>query len=345
MSYRPGLNGLYTHLESVLASAWRDGTRPAVLLVVCDPVAAVGAMLGEDRVEQTMTTLVECLAAEVGADALVERFAALEVAVVLRDVSGHDALATRIDQVDAAFVAASARLSLPRASARIGTAVATPGNRSATRLLDAADAALSRGRPSRREARQSAMALSAVLGVREGVALAHPWHVATLSRNIAAELDLDREAVDLDREAVDDCELAGLLHDVGKFAVPERVLLHDGPLDASGWEAMRRHPQAGAELLARVPSLRHLAPIVLHHHERYDGGGYPRGLAGDEIPLEARIVAVADAYSAITAHRPYRASRTPMSAGDALRDGADGHFDPRVVQALESVIALDQAAA
>jgi putative nucleotidyltransferase with HDIG domain len=193
-------------------------------------------------------------------------------------------------------------------------------------------------RPSGHEARQSALALSAVLGVREGVALAHPWHVATLSRNIA-------EALELDGEAVDDCELAGLLHDVGKFAVPERVLLHDGPLDESDWETMRRHPQAGAELLARVPSLRHLAPIVLHHHERYDGGGYPSRLAGDEIPLEARIVAVADAYSAITARRPYRASRTPASASIALRNGADGHFDPRVVLALESVIALDQAAA
>jgi HD-GYP domain-containing protein (c-di-GMP phosphodiesterase class II) len=285
-----------------------------------------------------MDAAVDCLAAELGDDGLVERFAALEIAVVLRHVPTDVELVREVGRIEAAFDAAAQRLALPRVSARIGTAVATPGNRSATRLLDAADAALSRVRPSRHEARQSALALSAVLGVREGVALAHPWHVATLSRNIA-------EALDLNGAAVDDCELAGLLHDVGKFAVPERVLLHDGPLDASDWETMRRHPQAGAELLARVPSLRHLAPIVLHHHERYDGCGYPSRLAGDEIPLEARIVAVADAYSAITARRPYRASRTPANASSALRDGADGHFDPRVVGALESVIALDQAAA
>jgi HD-GYP domain-containing protein (c-di-GMP phosphodiesterase class II) len=337
MTYRPGLNDLFSHLDSLLTTAWRDGTQPALLLVVCDPVGAVGAMLGEDRVEQLMDTLVECIAMEVE-DGLVQRFGALEIAVVLPHVPGEGALEYRITAIDAAFDAAARKLSLPRVAARIGRAIAAPGNRSATRLLDAADATLSRARPSRREARQSALALSAVLGMREGVALAHPWHVATLSRSIAAKLQLDRESVD-------SCELAGLLHDVGKFAVPERVLLHDGPLDDHDWEMMRLHPAAGAELLARVPSLRHLAPIVLHHHERYDGGGYPRGLSGDEIPLESRIVAVADAYSAITARRPYRASRTPASASSALRNGADGHFDPRVVVALESVIALDQAAA
>ncbi len=338
MPYQPGLNGLFTHLESLLATAWRTGTRPALLLVVCDPVATVGATLGEDRVEQAMDTVVECIAEELGEEGLVERFAALEIAVVLHDVPSDLELVRDVERIETSFDAAAIRLALPRMSARIGTAVATPGNRSATRLLDAADAALSRALPSRQEARQSALALSAVLGVREGVALAHPWHVATLSREIAAALELGRESVD-------DCEMAGLLHDVGKFAVPERVLLHDGPLDECDWETMRRHPQAGAELLARVPSLRHLAPIVLHHHERYDGGGYPRGLAGDEIPLEARIVAVADAYSAITAHRPYRASRTPATASTALRDGADGHFDPRVVEALESVLSVEQAAA
>jgi HD-GYP domain-containing protein (c-di-GMP phosphodiesterase class II) len=338
MSYRPGLNGLYTHLESLLATAWRDGSRPALVLAVCNPAEAVGETLGEDRVERVMDTVVDCLATVVGRDGLVERFAALEIAVVLSHVADDDALDAELARIETAFDAAAQRLSLPRMSARLGSAVAEPGNRSATRLLDAADAALSRMRPSRYEARQSAQALSAVLAVREGVALAHPWHVAQLSREIAAELELDREAVDA-------CELAGLLHDVGKFAVPERVLLHDGPLAPDDWEAMRRHPQAGAELLARVPALRHLAPIVLHHHERYDGAGYPRGLAGDEIPLESRIVAVADAYSAITASRPYRASRTPASARRALREDVDGHFDPRVVQALESVIALDQAAA
>ena len=338
MSYRPGLNGLFTHLESHLSTAWRTGTRPALLLVVCDPVAAVGATLGEDRVEQAMDAVVECVSATLGEEGRAERFSALEIAVVVHDVPSEVELLREVARVEACFETAATRLALPPMSSRIGTAVATPGNRSATRLLDAADAALSRARPSRHEARQSALALSAVLGVREGVALAHPWHVATLSRNIAAALELERQALD-------DCELAGLLHDVGKFAVPERVLLHDGPLDESDWETMRRHPQAGAELLARVPSLRHLAPIVLHHHERYDGGGYPRGLAGDEIPLEARIVAVADAYSAITARRPYRASRTPATASTALRDGADGHFDPRVVQALESVLSVDQAAA
>ncbi|HEV2847114.1 MAG TPA: HD-GYP domain-containing protein, partial [Thermoanaerobaculia bacterium] len=137
---------------------------------------------------------------------------------------------------------------------------------------------------------------------------------------------------------------ASLLHDVGKLGVPESVLRKEGPLDAAEVEQMRRHPEIGARMLERLDLLNGAAPLVLHHQERFDGEldgqhpGYPRGLAGDDIPLGARIIAVVDAFDAMTTTRPYRAALPPEEAMAVLRRERGHQFDPRVVNAfLDSV--------
>jgi two-component system cell cycle response regulator len=107
---------------------------------------------------------------------------------------------------------------------------------------------------------------------------------------------------------------------------------------------MRTHPAVGAAILGRMAALRQVAPAVRHHHERYTGGGYPDNLAGPAIPIEARVIAAADAYAAMTANRPYSAARTPQEAATELRRSAGSHFDPAVVDALLTVLGLDEQA-
>jgi diguanylate cyclase (GGDEF)-like protein len=178
-----------------------------------------------------------------------------------------------------------------------------------------------------------ARALAVAAGVRGGVPETHAEQVALL-----ATLTAERMALPVG--VVMRCRLGGWLHDVGKAAIPERILDKPGPLDEEEWKLMRTHPAVGEEITCRVAQLREAAAAVRHHHERYDGGGYPDGLAGVAIPIEARIVAAADAYAAMTADRSYSAARTPQEAAAELRRSAGSHLDPGVVTALLDVLEL-----
>ncbi|HKV68845.1 MAG TPA: HD domain-containing phosphohydrolase, partial [Gaiellales bacterium] len=137
------------------------------------------------------------------------------------------------------------------------------------------------------------------------------------------------------------CRIGGWLHDVGKIAIPERILTKPRALDDNEWATMKMHPVHGDSIVRRVAALQDAAGAVRHHHERFDGGGYPDSLAGKDIPIEARIVCAADAYSAMTTDRPYSAARSPEEAAAELRRSAGAHFDPAVVDALLTVLGLD----
>jgi HD-GYP domain-containing protein (c-di-GMP phosphodiesterase class II) len=125
-----------------------------------------------------------------------------------------------------------------------------------------------------------------------------------------------------------------LLHDIGKLAVPDAILRAPGRLSEKDWALMRRHPEEGVRMLSEIPFLDRALDIVGHHHERWDGGGYPGGLRGQEIPLWARIFSVVDALDAMTAERPYRQARSYESALEEIRGHAGTQFDPAVVEAL-----------
>ncbi len=128
-----------------------------------------------------------------------------------------------------------------------------------------------------------------------------------------------------------------LLHDIGKIGIPDAILRKPGPLDDEEWAIMRQHPRIGYEMLKQIDFLKQAVPIILHHHERYDGTGYPAGLVEGQIPLGARIFAVADTYDAITSDRPYRKGRDHTAAIDEIRKGCGTQFDPLVVDALLSL--------
>lgn len=134
-----------------------------------------------------------------------------------------------------------------------------------------------------------------------------------------------------------------LLHDIGKIGIPDAILRKPGPLTDEEWVIMRQHPRIGYEMLKQIDFLKQAVPIILHHHERFDGNGYPAGLAEDQIPLGARIFAVADTYDAITSDRPYRKGRSHATAVCEIENGSGTQFDPRVVAALVSLPEEDLA--
>jgi response regulator RpfG family c-di-GMP phosphodiesterase len=128
-----------------------------------------------------------------------------------------------------------------------------------------------------------------------------------------------------------------LLHDIGKIGIPDAILLKPGPLTPAEWKVMRTHPEIGRQLVEQIAFLRPAVPIVYHHHERWDGTGYPRGLKGEDIPLGARIFAVADAFDAMTFDRPYSRAIDFESARKEIERSAGSHFDPAVVKSFLTV--------
>ena len=162
----------------------------------------------------------------------------------------------------------------------------------------------------------------------------HGRDVADLVARVGAMLGLDPAELE-------ELELAARFHDVGKVAIPSAVLHKPGPLDETEWRVMQLHVEWGADLLMHLPDLERVAEIVRHHHERYDGSGYPDGLEGDEIPLASRIIAACDAWGAMVADRPYRAALGLRRAVRELEDGSGGQFDPAAVEAVVQLTTID----
>ena len=138
-------------------------------------------------------------------------------------------------------------------------------------------------------------------------------------------------ALKLPEQEIQRIRIASLLHDIGKVAVPEQILEKPGPLSADEWQSVVQHPRIGQVIIDQVATVKDAGSIILHHHERFSGAGYPYGLRGSDIPLGARIVAIADAYDAMVSDRPYRAAIGHDAAVAELREHATTQFDPELV--------------
>jgi putative nucleotidyltransferase with HDIG domain len=169
------------------------------------------------------------------------------------------------------------------------------------------------------------------LALRDRMTARHSAAVARYARAMAEELGLEPDVQEL-------VHTAGLLHDIGKFAFPDSILLAQQPLTEEQWELIRRHPADGANVVRRVEGYGPVAEIVHSHHERWDGDGYPRKLAGEEIPLPARLISVADAYDVLTARDSYRTPVEPAAAVAELRAHAGTQFDPDVVETFARLV-------
>jgi putative two-component system response regulator len=174
----------------------------------------------------------------------------------------------------------------------------------------------------------SLRALANAIEARDPYTRDHVDRVNAFAQALSLEMGWDLER----REAL---EFGAILHDIGKIEVFESILRKTGPLDGDEWESMRQHPIVGAKMIEDIPYLAPAIPMVLHHHERWDGSGYPGGLSGESIPEEARLLAIVDAFDAMTSDRPYRAAIELKTAYQLVIDEAAKQFDPEMVEAFK----------
>jgi HD-GYP domain-containing protein (c-di-GMP phosphodiesterase class II) len=177
------------------------------------------------------------------------------------------------------------------------------------------------------ETAETISALAAAVEAKDENTKGHNLRVAEWAVRIGREMSLPRPTLRI-------LARAGLLHDVGKIGIPDAILAKPGPLDEAEWKVIKRHPDLGVEILARLGTLRREAVIVHAHHERMDGSGYPRALLGDQIPLEARIIAVADTFDVLTSDRPYRKAHSRSAAVKVLLEESGTHLYQPAVEAL-----------
>ncbi len=247
-------------------------------------------------------------------------------------------LGGQVATVDELMIACSKALEEQGEGFRVGSScglVTIPDEAdSSTHALQLADQRMyaakddSRRTSSRRQTRD---VLLQVLREREPELHRHLHGVAALAAAVARRLELSGEQLD-------EVTRAAELHDIGKLAIPDDILHKPGPLDADEWELTHQHPVIGDRILAAVPAMKPVAAIVRSSHERWDGDGYPDGLAGGAIPLGARIVAVCDAFHAMTSERVYQPTLSRDGALSELRRCAGTQFDPAVVEVFDATL-------
>ncbi|HEY1478829.1 MAG TPA: diguanylate cyclase [Gaiellales bacterium] len=353
------LTGVYNrrHFTEIVDVALRDDPHgTGLLLLDADHFKHVNDHFGHLVGDAVLVELAARLRSFLESGEVLARWGGEEFALLLRGVGSDDEIAERAERLRARVAGApvmAAGISLGL-TISIGAIRAGGELTDVDALVDAADRGLYSAKRGGRnrislashvedahtaeepEAVSMARALAAAAGAREGAANEHAGEVSRLATATA-------ESLGLAADVVLRCRLGGWLHDVGKVAIPPRILEKPGPLDADEWQIMRTHPQIGEEILLGVAALREAAAAVRHHHERYGGDGYPDGLAGPAIPIEARIVAAADAFSAMTVNRVYSQARSAADAAIELRRSAGAHLDPVVVEALLTVLGLAAA--
>lgn len=169
------------------------------------------------------------------------------------------------------------------------------------------------------------------IGARDIYTRGHSERVAGYAEVITRDMGLPVEMVET-------AGLAGIVHDIGKIGVSESILVKPGALTPDEFEQVKKHPSIGAKILSHMNTFHHIVPVVLHHHERYDGTGYPKGLKGEEIPLLSRVLAVADAFDAMMSTRSYRRAYSFSQAKEELKKNAGTQFDPDVVEVFINII-------
>ncbi|RLE10553.1 hypothetical protein DRJ00_01015 [Candidatus Aerophobetes bacterium] len=183
----------------------------------------------------------------------------------------------------------------------------------------------------KREFVEALTVLAKLIEMRDSYTAGHSEKVSMWSEIVARKLGLSRE----EQEKI---KLAARLHDIGKISIPDGILNKPAPLTEEEYAEIKKHAALGAGILSNIESLKEVSKIIRHHHEWYNGEGYPDGLTGEEIPLGSRIISVADAYQAMTSDRPYRKAFSKEKAIAELERGAGSQFDPKIVRIFIGIL-------
>jgi diguanylate cyclase (GGDEF)-like protein/putative nucleotidyltransferase with HDIG domain len=354
------LTGLLNHrtmqerLDQELARAARHGRTLAVVMIDLDNFKLFNDTYGHPAGDQILRATAAILRAEARDADVIARYGGDEFCLILPETTHEGALAL-VERVRAHCRSVGIQAeTVQRAGHRpggtiplrvsAGIAVYPSDAKDRHELVTRADVALYAnkrgGRPLAApdhgldEASGMALVSNASFGVIEGLVLAvdaKDQYTVAHSQVVADAAVLLARALHLSEREVATLRTAGLLHDVGKVSIPDRILRKPGKLTKEEWQVMRQHVEFGELIIRGVPSLQDILEPVMHHHERWDGRGYPRGLAGEAVPLLGRIMIVADAYSAMTLDRPYRRGLSVTEALAQLRAGAGSQFDPGLV--------------
>ena len=173
--------------------------------------------------------------------------------------------------------------------------------------------------------------LAKLIEMRDSYTRGHSEEVSRWSEIVARKLGLNKDKQE-------EISLAAKLHDIGKISIPDRILNKPGPLSKEEYAEVKKHPALGANIFSNIDSLKEVSRIIRHHHEWYNGRGYPEGLKAEEIPLGSRIISVADAYQAMTSDRPYRKAFSKEKAIYELKRRAGSQFDPEIVKIFIRVL-------
>ena len=348
---------LEARLAEELRRAGKLGYPTSLMFIDLDRFKEVNDTYGHDVGDLLLRNVASLLRSELRSVDVVARFGGDEFVIVLpeTDRAGSLRVALRLQEA----LARRGLEGLPEGADvtfTIGTATSPEDGLRPSDLLVSADSAMLRGKrggrnriemfghevaeapvpePPRREETAVLRTLIAALEVRDRYTARHSREVGALSARIARHMGCDDIAVRT-------CGQAGLLHDIGKLHTPLEILLKPGPLDDNERLIMNLHAEVGAELARSLAPVRHLAPAIRSSQEFFDGSGYPDGIAGDAIPLAARVIAVADAFHAMRSDRPYRAALPHEIAVTELQRCAGTQFDPAVVAALLELLAEDE---
>jgi diguanylate cyclase (GGDEF)-like protein len=354
------ITGLFNHrymfqrLDEEFARAERSGGCFSVMMMDLDKFKDINDTYGHLEGDEALRFTGHLLRDTLRAADIIGRYGGDEFMAILPDTNREQAeeVAERLMEIlhNSSFRAESLKRDVPIA-ASIGFAAYPQDSTDREQLLLLADTALYEAkrlggqralRVSAKEEEPPAPTQSPGFELLQGLlnAIAHKDpHMHQHCEDNVRFANLMSERLNLPEETRESLRKAALLHDVGKIAVPDQTLLKPGPLDTSEWEIMQQHVRFGEMIVKSVSQISDAIEPVATHHERYDGTGYPRGLKGDEIPLLGRILAVVDAYSAMTLDRPYRKALTEKETIAELRKGAGTQFDPGIVEAFLAVLA------